>query len=425
VRDSSFFALKGRHLNSLGFQPQAASAAERHTPNDLMEWRRPRLGLKPQAIQMSPLQGDNAPFRAAGLLCLAIALLAFTACHKPSPEAVDAVEAVPVTTAVAHAGPIRAVVAATGQVKPAPGAEMLVTPPQPARIAELPKGVGDRVRRGEVLARFEIPSLDADASARRSDLARGEAQLETARQNLARLSGLFDRGIAARKEVEDAKRDVAQAEATVAEARASTAAAGQLAGRAVVRALFDGVIVARTHRVGDLVDPASPDPILRVIDPSRLQVEAAVAAGDLGKVEAGGAANVRGASFPDEAARVIARPPAIDPTTGTGLVRLAFDAPTHRPAGLSAEVEIYGPERQAAVLVPADALVAEGPASYVFTVDAQKKAHRREVRVGIVAGGEAEILAGVAAGDTVVIRGQTALPDGAAIEAAAAKEPAP
>jgi RND family efflux transporter MFP subunit len=338
---------------------------------------------------------------------------------------VDTAEAVPVTTAIAHAGPIRAVVAATGQVKPAAGAEMLVTPPQPARIAELPKGVGDHVRRGELLARFEIPSLDADASARRSDLARGEAQLETARQNLARLSGLFDRGIAARKEVEDAKRDVAQAEATVAEARASTAAAGQLAGRAVVRALFEGVIVSRTHRVGDLVDPAAPDPILRVIDPSRLQVEAAVAAGDLGKVEAGGAAKVRGASFPDEAARVIARPPAIDPTTGTGLVRLAFDTPTRRPAGLSAEVEIYGPERQAAVLVPADALVVEGPASYVFTVDAQKKAHRREVQVGVVAAGEAEILSGIAAGDTVVVRGQTALPDGATVEPAAAKETEP
>jgi RND family efflux transporter MFP subunit len=354
----------------------------------------------------------------------AFALLA-SACHKATPEAVDTVEAVPVTTATAHAGPIRAAVAATGQVKPAAGAEMLVTPPQPARIAELPKGVGDHVRRGELLARFEIPSLDADASARRSDLARGEAQLETARQNLARLSGLFDRGIAARKEVEDAKRDVAQAEATVAESRASTAAAGQLAGRAVVRALFDGVIVARTHRVGDLVDPSASEPILRVIDPSRLQVEAAVAAGDLGKVEAGGAAKVRGASFPDEAARVIARPPAIDPTTGTGLVRLAFDAPTRRPAGLSAEVEIYGPERQAAVLVPSDALVVEGPASYVFTVDAQKKAHRREVQVGVVAAGEAEILSGIAAGDTVVVRGQTALPDGATVEPAAAKETEP
>jgi RND family efflux transporter MFP subunit len=362
------------------------------------------------------------------LALLAIALLALPACHQASPEAVATVAAVPVTVATAQAGPIRPVVAATGQVKPAAGAELLVVPPQDARIAELTKGAGDRVRRGELLVRFQIPSLEADAATKRSDLARGEAQLVTARENVTRLSALLQRGIASRKEVEDAQRDLKQAAATVAEARSTTAAAAQLAGRAVVRAPFDGVVVNRSHQAGDLVSPGAPEPILRVIDPSRLQVEAAVPAGDLGKIATGSPARVRGASFPDEAAHLIARPPSVDPTSGTALVRLAFDAPTRRPAGLAAEIEIYGPERRAAVLVPADALVQEGADSAVFVVDAQKKAHRRPVQVGVVAGGKAEILSGVAAGEPVVIRGQTALPDGATVEAteaeAAPAEPA-
>jgi cobalt-zinc-cadmium efflux system membrane fusion protein len=355
-------------------------------------------------------------------------LLVLPACHKESPEAVDTAEAVPVTVATAREGPIRPVVAATGQVKPAIGAELLVIPPQEARIAEMPKAVGDRVRRGELLVRFEIPSLNADAAARRADLARAEAQLETARQNAARLSGLFERGIAARKEVEDARRDLAQAEATVTEARSATAAAGRLAGREVVRAPFDGVVISRSHQVGDLVDPTGPEPLLRVIDPSRLQVEAAVPAGDLGRVGVGNPARVRGAGFPDEQARVIARPPSVDSATGTGLVRLAFDAPTHRPSGLAIDVEIQGEEHQAAILVPADAIVQEGPESFVFTVDGQKKAHRRKVEVGVIAGGQAEILSGVKTGEAVVVRGQTTLPDGATVEAtdtAEATEPAP
>lgn len=307
-------------------------------------------------------------------------------------------------------------VAATGQVKPAVGAEFTVSPPQEARVAEMPKVVGDPVRRGDLLVRFEIPSLEADAASKRSDLARGEAQLETARQNLTRLSGLYDRGIAARKEVEDARRDVAQAEATVTEARTATSAAGRLAGREVVRAPFDGVVVGRSRQVGDLVDPGAPEPLIRVIDPSRLQVEAAVPAAELGRIVVGSPARVRGGAFPEEAARVIARPPSVDPTTGTALARLAFDQPTRRPAGLAADVEISGAERQAAVLVPADALVQEGAQSFVYTVDAQKKAHRREVTVGVTAGGQAEILSGVKAGETVVVRGQTALPDGATVE---------
>ena len=358
----------------------------------------------------------------AALPLLFLLLFLLPACHHPAPEAVETEEAVPVTLATAHAGPIRPVVSATGQIKPAVGAELLVIPPQEARIAAFPKAVGDRVRRGEVLVRFEIPSLEADASARRSDLARAEAQLTASRQNLARLSGLLERGIAARREVEDARRDVAQAEATVSEARGATSAAGRLAGREVVRAPFDGVIVARTRQVGDIVDPSAPEPLLRVIDPSRLQVEAAVPSGDLGRVETGNPAKVRGSGFPEESAHVIARPPAVDPATGTALARLAFDVPTRRPAGLAVEVEILGPERPAAVLVPAEALVQEGDHSYLFVVDSQKKAHRREVTVGVTAGGQAEILSGVQAGEAVVARGQTGLPDGATVETA---EPEP
>jgi len=348
-------------------------------------------------------------------LVLAVPFL-LSACHHPADEAVDTAQAVPVKVERAVAGPIRPVIAATGQVKAAPGAELLVAPPQEARIAELPKSVGDRVRRGELLVRFEIPNLEADAAARRSDLARAQAQLAAARQNETRLSGLFERGIAARKEVEDARRDLAQAEATVAEARSATAAAGRLAGREVVRAPFDGVVVGRSHQPGDLVDPGAPEPILRVIDPSRLQVEAAVPAVDLGRIAQDNPARVRGASFADEQARVIARPAAVDPATGTALVRLTFAVPTGLPVGLAVDVEIYGVEHFAAVLVPAAAIVEEGSEKFVFTVDAQKKAHRREVQVGVIAAGRAEILSGVAAGEPVVVHGQTALPDGAAVE---------
>jgi cobalt-zinc-cadmium efflux system membrane fusion protein len=350
--------------------------------------------------------------------CLLLGLLVLPACRQAADEEVETAAAVPVTVETAVAGPIRPVVAATGEVKAAPGAELLVVPPQEARIAELPRSVGDRVRRGDLLVRFEVPSLDAEAAAKRADLARAQAQLATARQAAERLAGLYDRGIAAKKEVEDARRDLAQAEATVAEARSATAAAARLAQRETVRAPFDGVVAGRSHQPGDLVEPGGAEPILRVIDPSRLQIEAAVPAADLGRIAAGSPAQVHGASFPAEPARVIARPAAVDPRTGTAQVRLAFAAPTRLPVGLAVDVEIQGEEHRAAVLVPAEALVQEGPQSFLFTVDGQKKAHRRAVRVGVVAGGRAEILSGVTAGEAVVVRGQTALPDGATVEPA-------
>jgi RND family efflux transporter MFP subunit len=366
--------------------------------------------------------------RSPFLPCLFVALLVLPACQRAAEdEEVETAEAVPVRVATAAPGPIRSVVAATGRVTPAPGAELRVEPPQEARIAALTKSVGDRVRRGELLVRFEVPSLDADAAARRSDLARAQAQLDSARRAADRLAGLYARGIAAEREVEDARRDLAQAEATVAEARGATAAAGRLSQREVVRAPFDGVIAGRSHQPGDLVEPGGPEPILRVIDPSRLEIEAAVPAGELGRIETGSPARVRGGSFPEERARVAARPAAIDTATGTAMVRLVFGMPTRLPAGLPVDLDILGEEHPAGVLVPAEALVQEGTRSFVFVVDG-KTARRREVRVGVVAEGRAEILSGVRSGEAVVVSGQSALPDGATVEVSGIPElpePAP
>src|SRR6185295_9673937 len=96
---------------------------------------------------------------------------------------------------------------------PALGADQVVTAPQAARIAELPLAQGDRVRRGDLLVRFDIPSLRSDAASRGSELAQAEARLVTAREAETRVGGLFARGIAARKEVEESGRALREAEA--------------------------------------------------------------------------------------------------------------------------------------------------------------------------------------------------------------------
>jgi RND family efflux transporter MFP subunit len=353
----------------------------------------------------------------------AAAIAGMSACSRPATQETDTEDKVPVVTRPAARGTIRPVVVATGTVKPATGAELLVSAPQSARIAEMPKGVGDRVRKGDLLVRFDIPSLDADASERRSALASAEARLTTARANEQRIQLLYQRGIAARKELEDAERELTDAGAAVAAAKTARAAAGQLAGRQSVRAPFAGVVAARGHNPGDLVDASAAEPILRLVDPSRLQIEAAVPLADLSRVVVGNPATVVGpGAFPPERATVLSRPAAVDPATAAATVRLTFAAPTQLPAGTPVQVEIQGQPDDGVVLVPAAALVQEGTQSYLFAVDAQAKAHRRPVRVGIVAGGQAEILSGVAPGEAVVVSGQNALPDGATTTPAPAAE---
>jgi RND family efflux transporter MFP subunit len=343
------------------------------------------------------------------------ALVLLAACSRPSSEEIETTAKVPVVVRVARVGTIRGVVTATGVVQPAPGAELLVTAPQAARIAALPKGEGEAVRRGELLVRFEIPDLAAGVSGREADLARARAHLETAKAAAERVRGLFGRGIAARAEVETADRELADARAEVAGAESARSAAASLAGRREVRAPFSGVIAKRWHNPGDLVDGAPDNPILRLVDPARLQVEADVPLADLPRLTAGSAAQVWGpGSAPPAAARVLGRPAAVDPATATAPVRLAFSTAFPFPAGTPVRVEIAAEEHRDVVLVPAAALVEEGADSFLYVVDAQGTAHRRPVTVGLKAGNEAEVQ-GVAAGDRVVIQGQNALPDGAAV----------
>jgi len=352
------------------------------------------------------------------LLCsAALALLA--ACGKAPSEQVEATAPVPVTVQPVTRGAIRRLIATTGVVKPATGAELAVTAPQSARIAEMPKGVGERVRRGDLLVRFEIPSLEADAAARRAEVERAQARLTVAKANFERLQGLFQRGIAARREVEDARRELTDSQAALAESRSARAAAGKLAGREIVRAPFAGVVADRTHNPGDLVEPA-PDPIIRLIDPARLQVEAPVPVDQLGGVAVGSPAVVRGpggAGFP---AQVIARPAAVDPATTSANVRLEFRQGTNLPAGTPVQVEIGGEEHRDAVVAPAAAVVWEGPASFLYVMDAQSHAHRVAVRIGIMTRTAVEVLSGVAPGARVVVEGQNGLPDGAAVTLAPA-----
>jgi RND family efflux transporter MFP subunit len=354
---------------------------------------------------------------------LCLALLAAAGCTQPSPEEVDSESVVPVKTAPVTRGAIRGVVRATGVVMPAPGADLLVVAPEAARIAEIPPAVGDRVRRGDVLVQFEIPSAAADVERQRAEVAAARAALDTAKLAQTRSHDLFDRGVAARREVEDADRAVAEAEAALAQANASLAASQTLASRSVVRAAFDGIVAKRFHNPGDLVEASSGDPVLRVIDPARLEVIASVPLADAPRITIGAPASLSGTplSASDSALHVLSRPAAVDPGTATVPVRLGFTGQTNLPAGAPVAVDIQAEQHDEALLVPAAAIVREGDETAVF-VASDGKAERRPVEIGLSEGAQDEVVSGLHEGEMVIVDGQAGLPDGAAISVAGAEE---
>jgi RND family efflux transporter MFP subunit len=169
-----------------------------------------------------------------------------------------------------------------------------------------------------------------------------------------------------------------------------------------------------------VVEATASDPILRLVDPRRLEVTAYIPIAELARIVPGTTARIVGG--PDAALVVSSRSTAVDPGTGTVPMRLAFSAgPPPVAVGTPVELVFSAETRKGVLLVPRTAVVREGEETAVM-VAADGKAARRVVELGLTDAAHAEVRSGLSAGDMVITQGQAGLPDGAAI---AVESPAP
>ncbi|HKW03237.1 MAG TPA: efflux RND transporter periplasmic adaptor subunit [Vicinamibacterales bacterium] len=349
-------------------------------------------------------------------LVLASIVALFSACsHKPV-ESVATEEEVPVSVKPATLVPaFETTVTATGVVAAESGFDWTITAPESARIAELPRNEGERVKAGDLLVRFEIPALSADVTAKEADVAQAGAKVDTAKAALARTTGLVERGIGAKKDQEAAALDLAQADAALKQAHAALDAAYVMQSRAIVKARFPGIIAKRWHGAGDLVETGGT--VVRVIDPSRLEVVASVTVGDLGRVSLGRAVSIESAAGVEpEHGTVVSAPAAIDPASATADVRIKFSAPTHLAAGQAVSATIVAERLTNVIVIPTVGIIHDGDEVFVMVAgEDDDKAHKTPVTLGASASGMTVVKTGLKAGNLVIVRGQDGLPDEAAI----------
>lgn len=368
----------------------------------------------------TPMTRSPGACRAAMLCCAVLAL----ACGRgvPAEQPVEEELAVPVAARPAETGSIRTAVRASGIVTPAEGAEFLATAPEPARVIEIVKAEGDPVASGETLVRFELPSAAQDLTRVRGELAAAQAQFENARAAQSRTRDFVARGLIPRVELDAADRTLADAQAAVEKWQAAEAAAETAAGRATVRAPFDGVAAQRFHEPGDLVQGTAADPVLRVVDPKRLEVQASIAAADASRVLPGASARLTSpvdgrvielAVTP----RAAANAPHAD---GSIPVRLEFAGPHDVPVNARVDVEIDAEERSGVVFVAPEALLQENGRTVLLVANGDR-AERRTVTTGLADERRVEITSGLLAGELVITQGHIGLADGAKISAAVSR----
>jgi RND family efflux transporter MFP subunit len=346
-------------------------------------------------------------------VALAITLAGCDKTQSPNP-ADEGPLAVAVAARTAETGSLRAVIRASGVVVPAEGAEFLLIAPEPARILEVTRAENDPVSSGDVLVRLELPFASQDVVRQRAELARVQAQLEGERLAQARTRDLVDRGLVARRELETADRSLAEAQDAVTRAAAAAAVADTAAARAVIRAPFSGIVARRLHNPGDMVQAAATDPILRLVDPARVEIIATVTAAEAPRVLPGASARLVNAVDGATVALSVASRGAAAGNGGSVPVRLVAASPLTVPVDTAVAIEIDAEERAGVVFVAPEVIVRDGNESVVM-VAVGDRAERRIVQTGVAIERRVEVVSGLRAGELVITQGHIGLPDGALI----------
>ena len=300
-----------------------------------------------------------------------------------------------VATSVAMVRPFPHEFSAIGTVTPRPDRFAALAPPGQTRVAQIFVVAGQPVAKGDALIEFERAPFDAVAQSAAAALANAERAYERAVR-------LVHAGVLAQK-------DSGQAAAVTA--RRSQ----QLA---TLRAPLNGVVTRVSAVLGASVD--ANQTLVEVADPMALDIVFNVSPAEAGRIHSGDTATVTsGEGRGGEALGpgvVTSVGVAVDSASRAVAVRARLTVPPRAlRIGESVVGRIVTGVNPRAVVIPVDALVPEGDGYRVFVVDSAGIAHARAVTVGGRNESVAEILSGVAAGETVVTTGAYGVQDSARI----------
>jgi RND family efflux transporter MFP subunit len=325
--------------------------------------------------------------------------------------------AVPVRTARVESGTITEWIRLYGRIAPPPDRDATLAPLVAGLLLAVPVREGQSVSAGEILARIEGAPLDDALRSAEAAQRRAEAEAAFRKSAAARTRSLVDKGVASRQDAEADEAAAVSADAAQAEASSALASARRRRDWAELRAPFDGVVVRVFRRPGESVDGTPATPVIQVASAAGAQVAAEATAETLSRLARDQPAEVEArGSGAVLRARVLRVARAVDSSTGSGEVRLVFDAAAPAlPLGLGVEVRVAVGRRERATIVPAKALRrSEEGKTEVVVVD-QGKAVIRDVVTGLTEGDRIEVVSGLSGDETVVVDDPIGLAEGTAL----------
>jgi membrane fusion protein, multidrug efflux system len=271
------------------------------------------------------------------------------------------------------------------------------------RIVDLRFDVGDRVKKGDVIARIDERAATQAVAASEAQVRAAEATLTNARAQYQRARQLFAQSFISQAALDKSEADFKAAESQM---KAMLAGAGQAATErsfATIVAPYSGIVSARYVQLGEMATPGKP--IMTGFDPSSLRVTATVASSEVPAIQ--GAARAR-VEIPSARrwveAKSITVVPSADPRTHSTEVRIDLPADVSGiyPGVFARAHFVTGTAPR--LMVPRAAVVHRGELTAAYVLDESGAPQLRQLRLGTVADEHGiEVLAGLEPGERVAL----------------------
>lgn len=318
---------------------------------------------------------------------------------RAAKEPVPAESAAGLATAKAVAQTMPSVTEVVGAVQPEQIAT--ITCRVVANIVEMRVRAGQRVSKGDTLVVLDDRDLRHRVEQARDALRSAEAALEQARSDYKRDKPLFEQQVITPYEFEHTQTNLKTAEANLHRLQEAVREAEVNLSYAVIHSPFSGVVVDKLAEIGDLAAPGKP--LLKMYEQGRLWLEANVPEEFLGRIRLNQMLAFRiDATGQEMQGRVVEIVPSSDPSTRTVAVRVSLSQTRDVVPGMFGRL-LLPLKAEEVVLVPASALIRAGQLTMVDVVR-DGRLQRRTVQLGRAIGSQYEVLSGLAAGETVVVR---------------------
>lgn len=350
----------------------------------------------------------------AGVIIIALAVYALSGSKKKEEISFE-------TVAVAPANIMNSITA-TGTIEPV--TSVTVGTQVSGIVSKLYVDYNSVVKKGQVIAELDKTNLMSQLNTAKTQLATAQSQLNYQTTNFNRYKTLYQKGLVAADEYDNAKLSYTQAKEQVASAKEEVQRAQTNLGYATITSPIDGVVLSKSVEEGQTVAASFSTPELFKIaqDLTNMQVVADVDEADIGDVKEGERVSFTVDAYPDDTFEGTVKQVRQEATTTNNVVtyEVVISAPNadlKLKPGLTANVTIYTAERKGVLSVQSKALrftpqketvgkmkivdQTGNAKNKVWTIEGNNiVAHK--VNIGMTDGTNTQILNGISAGTKVV-----------------------